>query len=378
MSHDYIAAYEKYGSHRKAAKALGIAKSTFSDRYNKQKANAEHATILQKYKIKFSEPDEVLPDNEFIKKQTIHIDAEGNIKNRWLKTDQEAQDTAELYERLLNKLCGDIERVQPQEYKHIAHSNLCSLYAISDFHLGQLSSEAETGHDWTLEKAHDMLCDWITKARFAAPYAKQAILCDLGDFLHADGLVPETPTSGHALDASSRFRDVVDVAINVFDYAINELLQKHENVHVIICEGNHNIDSSYWQVKAISRRYENEPRVTFDFSKLPYYAYKWGKTGLYFHHGHKKKMSDIAKTFVAQFREIYGTTKYSYGHMGHLHHRDMKECQLMVMEQHSTLAPKDAHSARGGYHSERGASVISYHKNHGEIMRNTLRPEMLL
>ena len=88
-------------------------------------------------------------------------------------------------------------------------------------------------------------------------------------------------------------------------------------------------------------------------------------------------MNDVSRTFAGIFRDIFGKTKYSYGHMGHMHHRDMKECTLMVMEQHSTLAAKDAYSARGGYSSERGANVITYHKKFGEVSRNTLRPEML-
>ena len=40
-------------------------------------------------------------------------------------------------------------------------------------------------------------------------------------------------------------------------------------------------------------------------------------------------------------------------------------------------AAKDAHSTRGGYISNRGASVISYHKKYGEVSRCTIRPEMV-
>ncbi len=74
---------------------------------------------------------------------------------------------------------------------------------------------------------------------------------------------------------------------------------------------------------------------------------------------------------------MFGRTKYSYAHMGHLHHIDVKENQMMVVEQHSTLAAKDAHSARGGYLSQRGASVITYSKHEGEVARATIRPEYL-
>ena len=55
----------------------------------------------------------------------------------------------------------------------------------------------------------------------------------------------------------------------------------------------------------------------------------------------------------------------------------MKEDQMMVTEQHTTLAARDAYAAKGGYISKRGASVITYHKKYGEVARNTIKPEML-
>lgn len=63
--------------------------------------------------------------------------------------------------------------------------------------------------------------------------------------------------------------------------------------------------------------------------------------------------------------------------MGHLHHVESKEDQLMIVEQHPTIAAKDAHATRGGYIAQRGASVITYSKSAGEVSRSTIRPEMI-
>ena len=79
----------------------------------------------------------------------------------------------------------------------------------------------------------------------------------------------------------------------------------------------------------------------------------------------------------AKFREIWGNTKFSYAHMGHFHHVDRKEKTLMIVEQHPTLAAADAYASRGGYLSMRSASVITYRKQHGEVGRITLTPEMV-
>jgi hypothetical protein len=64
--------------------------------------------------------------------------------------------------------------------------------------------------------------------------------------------------------------------------------------------------------------------------------------------------------------------------MGHLHHVDVKENNLMIVEQHRTLAANDAYSARGGYLSGRDAKVITYSKDYGEVSRLTINSDMLI
>ena len=296
----------------------------------------------------------------------------------WTKVDVEYDDAVDKLKAVAEGLIDTIKPVKPKPFKGSCKDKLCSAYIISDFHLGQYSSLKEVGESWSLDEAFDTICGWIDAAILASPPSKQAVLVDLGDFLHADGMLPCTPASGHILDASGRFHEVIDVSIAIFDYMINALMEHHENVHVIVCEGNHNMDSAHWMSRCIARKYENEPRVTFDLTDIPYYVFKWGKVMLGFHHGHKKRVGQIAESIIASFRKIYGATRYHYIHTGHLHHREIKESSLAVVEQHSTLAAKDAYSARGGYHSERGANTITYHEDFGEVARTTIRPEMLV
>jgi hypothetical protein len=135
--------------------------------------------------------------------------------------------------------------------------------------------------------------------------------------------------------------------------------------------------SQIWLREWLAVTYESEPRITVDTSPNPYNAYEFGSTALFFHHGHKKKVTDVSSVFASQFRELFGRTKYAYAHTGHLHHLDVKENNLMIVEQHRTLAAADAYSARGGYLSGRDAKVITYHKRYGEVSRLTINSEML-
>ena len=62
---------------------------------------------------------------------------------------------------------------------------------------------------------------------------------------------------------------------------------------------------------------------------------------------------------------------------GHRHHVEEKEHSGMTVLQHSTLAARDAYAARGGWHSERQATSITYHSRWGQVARHTVTPEML-
>lgn len=355
--------WQEHGSYDLASKASGIAKSTLLYRSRRHKKRID--------------ADAPAPDGYKVKGTSTLYNKEGEVVAQWVKTTLDHERQVEMLKAVVDGLKGEFDPEKPNPAKPICHSDLASLYVITDYHLGQLSWADETGADWNLDIAENMLVDWFAAAIQAAPASKTAIFGQLGDFLHFDSLMPVTPTSKHVLDASARYPQMVRVAIRAIRRIVAMLLEKHEHVHIIMAYGNHDLASSVWLREMLSDKYSDEPRVTVDNSATPYYAYEHGLTSLFFHHGHKKKLGEISKTFAGQYREIFGRTKYSYAHMGHLHHVHVKEDSMMIVEQHPTLAAKDAHSADGGYHSLRGASVITYHKEAGEVARATIRPEML-
>lgn len=358
--------YTKYNSDRKAAASLGWPQSTFNVRKNK----AIELGLTP-------DPEFNIPQGHDLKGTSRLYDSDGNVKMQWIKTDRNFDKQKELLLIAAEELKEDIVRERPVRFIPHINEELLSCYVLTDYHFGQLSWGEETGEDWDIDIARETLVKYFGAAIKSAPNSKTAILAQMGDFLHWDGLDAVTPTSGHVLDADTRYGKVVRMAIQVLRDVVQILLEKHNNVHIIMAEGNHDLASSVWLRELYSVLYENEPRVTVDTSQTPYYAFEWGNTSLFFHHGHKQRINQISKAFVGQFREIFGRTEKSYAHIGHYHHKEVKEDQMMIVEQHPTLAARDAYSARGAYQSQRGASVITYSKSFGEVSRVTIRPEML-
>lgn len=357
-----IEIFERLKNKEKCAKELDIPVSTFKSRLKKALAD---------------DLDYLVPDGQKLRKTSILYNQKGEEVMKWIKTNADLDRQLAIVKEAVAAANKELIPAKPVKKPNGTNNDLCSVYVVTDYHIGQMSYGQESGEDWNTEKSVRFLVDWFEASIDAAPDSKQAILYQGGDFLHFDSIMPVTPTSGHILDTDARYSLIVNVAIQALCNIIDKLLRKHEKVHIIMAEGNHDISSSIWLRALFSEKFKNEKRITVETASAPYYAFEWGLTSLFFHHGHKRKLSEISKVFASLFREIFGRTKYSYAHMGHYHHVDVKEDNLMIVEQHPSLAPADAHSARGGYSSNRGANVISYHRNYGEVSRYTVRPEMI-
>lgn len=299
-----------------------------------------------------------------------------NGETQWVKTDEDRAAQEAIMRAAIQAMAEKLPREKARPGPTHTVPALLNCYVLTDYHLGMLAWGEETGADWDTAIAEALLVEWFSAAISQAPRAGTAVFAQLGDFLHWDGMDAVTPASKHLLDADGRFTKLVRVAIRVVRRIIGLLLARHERVVVLMAEGNHDPASSIWLREWLAATFEDEPRITVETSPDPYYCVEHGATALFFHHGHKRKPANVDAVFAAKFREVFGRTKHAYAHMGHMHHVDVKETSLMVIEQHQTLAAPDAYASRGGWMSGRSAQVITYHDVHGEVGRVRLSSSM--
>jgi len=320
---------------------------------------------------------QTLPD-EIVKGRSTLYDAEtGEPKLEWVKTSRDADAVREALKGAFDGFADQIPRAGFKSRPKAASDNLLSCFVITDYHLGSLAWGEETrGADWDISIAEETLVAFFETAIASAPPAKKVVLAQLGDACHYDSLEAVTPGHGHVLDSDTRLQLLARTVIRVMRRVIDMLAQRYEEIQIIYAEGNHDLATSAYMREWLAAHYEDEPRVAVDTSPDPYYCVEHGQTSLFFHHGHLKKMPEVEQAFISKFREVYGRTQQSYGHVGHLHHKVAQESSLMTVEQHQTLAAQDAYASRHGYKAERSAQVITYHRDHGEVGRVRLTPEM--
>ena len=320
----------------------------------------------------------LVPDGYKIKGTSSLVDEFGNTKLQWVKTDTDAERQVELMKAVIEGMKSESTPVAPVKTVRAKRDDkLLNLYTVSDFHLGMLAWADESGDDWDMKMAEDLFSRWFDAAFQKAPDAGTGVINLLGDFAHFDSLVAVTPASGHALDADTRYQKLVRYMIRMVRRVVDRALVKHKNVRLLIVQGNHDESGMIWLAEMFSTLYDNEPRVFVDTSPDVYKMVQHGKTTLFFHHGHKARFDAIEPVMIAKFRKAFGESVYSYAHVGHLHHQKIVESRNMIVEQHRTLAAKDAYASRGGWMSGRSANVITYSAEYGEVARLTISPEML-
>jgi hypothetical protein len=312
-----------------------------------------------------------------VKGVSTYYDSEGNQRGQWVKTRLDDEKREAAIRAAFEAMSETLPRLEPVVFTGSVVAALCNLYTFTDYHLNALCWHREGGANWDLKISEATGIAAMSALLDQSPKAQTAIVNIQGDMMHTDGLTPVTPGHGHVLDADGRFSKAAGVSVRMIRRMVALALERHEKVHLIICEGNHDESSAVWLRVMFSALYENEPRVTVNDSELPFYVYQHGKTMLAFHHGHKVKNEALPLLFAAQFAKMWGDTTKRYAHCGHRHHVDEKEYSGMLVTQHPTLAARDAYAARGGWISERAAQSITYHSEYGQVSRTIVCPEML-
>jgi hypothetical protein len=353
-----ILAYEKHGTIGGASRELGIHRKTLGDHIRKVKLAAAIRGWSPEHDM-----TKTVPEPYVVKGTSTLYDEDGKQKLQWVKTSVEHEKLVAMMREVIDEMRSDVKPIKPVKLIEKMHqSDMLNLYTLSDAHLGMLAWHEDGGADWDVTIAERVILDAFDCLTQCSPNSSHGIFAQLGDGLHSDGMIPVTPGHGHVLDQDSRFHKVVRAAVRIFRSIINKLLAKHETVTVLMAQGNHDPASSVWLQEMFSVLYEQNKRVNVVVSPKPYYAIEHGDVMLGFHHGHKTKPTDLPEVFMGEFREMYGRTKQTYIHCGHLHSVKVLEMNSAIVEQHRTVAARDAYASHNGYRSGRSMNVVTYHK----------------
>jgi hypothetical protein len=316
---------------------------------------------------------EAVPAGHHVTKTTTRYDADGRVGMQYVtaKHDDAARELAMVdawkrHAEVYKGLAGGDPFVRPTR----TDADLLAVYPLGDPHIGMLAWAPEVGEHFDLKIATRELLTCVKLMVAGAPPAKQAIITNLGDFLHAQDEQQRTPGHGHKLDVDGRFAKVLDAGHALLRAIVDTALTKHEHVTIRNLPGNHDPQVAAMLAMWLRAVYEREPRVTVADAFAPYQFDRFGCVLLGWAHGDGAKADALPLLMANAKPQDWGATTEHVWHTGHVHHLSTKEYTGCVVETHRTMAGKDHWHTSKGYSAKRSLSVIAYHREHGELTRN--------
>lgn len=336
-----------------AAAEMGVPARTVSDWYRKGRDTAKQDA----------------PAGFVVKGESILQDGDGNVKLRWVKT-REDTSTANLLEALDARFSRHEGMAPLLPAPSAANDDLLTIYPLADLHFGLYAWGAETGDDYDVDIATDLVRKTISSLVSKSDPSRRAVILGLGDLFHQNDQKNATPKSHHQLDVDGRWGRVFEAGARLMTDIVELVAQKHDKVDVVLIPGNHDEDASVCLRVALSLFYRNNERINVYNKPGLHWFDRFGKCLFGATHGHTMKPDRMALMLANDRPKDWGETVHRSFYFGHIHHETAKEVGNVRVESFSTPAAKDAYAAGGGYRSGRAMSAITFHAEEGEIGRH--------
>lgn len=372
-----VALVAQHGTIAAAARAADLPYNTFHKRYHLGLRSAERGEfgtkpVIPGFRIsqvtstpngEFIQqrpqkgPEFELPEGHRIKGVSALVDGDGRELIKWIKTKEGELSPDEYIEILKSTFDGLTVHAPAIPAPKKSEARLLSVYPLIDWHVGLMSWAQETGDNYDLKIARETIMSKMRQLIAATPAAEEAVILGIGDLLHWDGFIQETPTARHPLDGDGRYPKVLETAADMVEETIELVLARHRQVTVRILRGNHDPISAVALAMAMRRVFRHNKRITIDADQGYHFWMRRGKVFLGGSHGDKAKMKDLPMLMAYDRPEDWAASTYRRIYTGHYHsERRIEEGGVIVTSMRSPVA-KDAYHSFNKWRA--GRSVYS-------------------
>ena len=373
VQRETVEAVIKFGSNVKAADQLGKDRRSIDkaikrvERAAASKAEAPHRDVSHRTMEGFN-----------AKRVSTAYKADGDIALQWIIQEPEKQALEAMLADFTDGLKDELKGLhKPVAAPSDTLEKLMCCYMIGDHHLGMYAWSKETGEDdYDADISVDLLEKAVDSLVARSPNARNGLLCNLGDFFHSNNLKSETG-AGTPLDSDGRYGRTVRMGVNLLKRVVIRLLEKHEVVTVLNVRGNHDPDAALWLNEAMKMYFEDDPRVIIPDNYSKFVHIEYGNSLIVCHHGDKINPQRIYEAVTRKLSVEWGRSKYRYGWLGHLHHKEAKEIGGMMFEQFNVLASPDSWHSSAGFGSSRSMTCLVLSEQYGEDSRVIINPDRI-
>lgn len=255
------------------------------------------------------------------------------------KTELSREDYLEIVKQSMKEVVKPLKLEKTKPSKDLDDNKMMEFPA-TELHLGKLAWHGDTGQDYDQQ---------IAKARFRHIiqetiktqdiYKANTLFMTIGnDFFNSD-TVDATTTKGTYQCNDIRWKKMFLVGLNLYKEALLTLRDEFGKIDIQLCQGNHDVMSSYYLYIALSQFFINDDKINFSDNLKTTQCYSFGKVAIFTNHG-DTNLKRLIKSISAEFYEEWGKSVYRELHLGHLHHE-------MVVDDDSGLITRRLGSPTG-------------------------------
>ena len=226
--------------------------------------------------------------------------------------------------------------ITPRETNYI-DNNLLEI-SIFDLHLGKLAWAGETGENYDTKIARERFIYSINDLlKKASGFNYSRILFPVGnDFFNSDTIF-NTTTKGTQQDEDLRWQKTYDLGVLLMVDAVNLLKQTGVPIEVLVIQGNHDFERSYYMGKYLEAWFHNDSMVNVNNGASPRKYVKFGKVLLGFTHGSEEKESSLPMLMAndIESKPLWSDTTFHEWHLGHQHRK--KNVRYIVLDKERML-----------------------------------------
>lgn len=289
------------------------------------------------------------------------------------KIDKSLTDAAE---SLIRRMKLHAPKYSPIKYPNHPKKSSPHMLELSlmDIHMGKLCWGAETGQDYDLKIARNIVLGATRKLlERAKTYYVEKIIIPVGNDYYQVNNAEMTTTKGTPQDSDGRLAKIFDVGCITMVEVIDMCLGVAP-VEVLWVPGNHDTEISRYLSKYLEAWYHKSEDVKVDSSPTPRKAICYGSTLIAFTHGNKEPHRDLPAIMAGEWPELWAKSRFRQWHIGHYHKK--KEMFTKIGDTYGagvetkvlpSLSGLDAWHSQQGYMSNRAAEAHLFSLHSGPV-----------
>nr|WP_318283183.1 MULTISPECIES: hypothetical protein [unclassified Ochrobactrum] len=123
-----------------------------------------------------------------VRGKTTLVNSEGRVITQHIMERADASAQRAALDAMVSALKEDLPRVSIMPSPKGCNADLLNFFCLTDAHFGMLAWREETGADYDIEIAEQLVTDWFAASIDLAPDAHTAVLAQLGDLAHYDSM----------------------------------------------------------------------------------------------------------------------------------------------------------------------------------------------